>query len=115
MAEAFAFKIGKGRLEAISAGTRPSENLNHIVVQAMLELGIDISDQKPKMVTQEMVEKSDMLVSMGCPPDEGCNVLFTPDEDWNLDDPHEQPIDVVRNIRDKTLEKVQNLLNILNI
>lgn len=115
MAEAFALRIGNSRLEVNSAGTSPSENLNLIVVEAMLEVGIDISNQKPKMVTQNMVEQSDILISMGCSPDEGCNVLFTPDDDWNLDDPHGQSLEVVRDIRDKTFQKVKNLLDFGNI
>ena len=114
MAEAFANQIGNKSLQAISAGTNPSEILNEIVVEAMLELDIDISEQRPKMVTQKMVFHSDMLISMGCSPDQDCNVLFTPDEDWSLDDPHDQPLDVVRGIRDNIQIKVQNLLQKLN-
>jgi protein-tyrosine-phosphatase len=114
MAEAFAMQIGNRHFESSSAGTSPSENLNETVVEAMLELNIDISAQKPKMITKEIVFESDILISMGCSPDQDCGVLFTPHEDWGLDDPHGQPLSAVRDIRDEILKKVLTLSRTLN-
>src|SRR4030042_2050613 len=78
------------------------------------ELGIDISGQAPKALTQEMVDSATRRISMGCGVEESCPVWARPDEDWDLDDPHHQPIEVVRRIRDQIRERVEMLVEELD-
>jgi len=110
MAEAFANRLGKGLIEAQSAGTKPSDGLNPTVVQAMEEIGYDMSGHHPKMLTMEMANSADMLITMGCGvQDEGATCPVA-DEDWALDDPHGQPIEKVREIRDQVKVRVEALI-----
>ena len=76
----------------------------------MAELGIDISGQQPKLLTQEMVDSATRVISMGCGVEESCPAWARPDEDWDLDDPYHQPIEVVRRIRDQIRERVEALV-----
>ena len=78
----------------------------------MREAGIDISHNKPKMLTFEMVEKADRMITMGCGADAQavCPASFIETEDWELDDPHGQPIDKVRKIRDEVKTRVEKLI-----
>lgn len=110
MAEAFFNYLTKGTASAISAGTNPSAQINPIVVEAMREVGIDISDQKPKPLTPEMLENADRVITMGCGADEVCPASFVPTEDWELEDPKGKPIEKVRQIRDKIRSKVEDLV-----
>ena len=66
MAEAFFNKMAKGRAQALSAGTQPADKVNQVVVEAMREVGIDISGSKPRALTMEMVEKAHKMITMGC-------------------------------------------------
>ncbi len=110
MAEAFLKASGSNRLVAESAGTLPTERVNPVVTEAMREVGIDISGQTPKVITQEMADGADLIFTMGCAIDEACPATFLPAEDWGLDDPAGQPIETVRQIRDQIRMRVTELL-----
>ena len=113
MAAAFLEKLADGRVEVDSAGTQPSDAVNPAVVEVMKEKGIDVSDNKPKLLTQDMVDKSDKVITMGCAIDESCPAVFVPSEDWGLEDPRGQPVDVVRRIRDQVEERVRAMIPML--
>lgn len=110
MAEAFFNHLAQGRAVAISAGTEPATQVNPMVVTAMREVGIDISQQKPKRLTYEMLETADRAITMGCSAEEACPASFIPTEDWKLEDPHGQPIEKVRQIRDEIRVRVEKLI-----
>jgi len=112
MAEAFFNQMAKGKAQAYSAGTQPADKVNPVVVGAMKEVGIDISGNKPKALTFEMVEQSDKMITMGCGAEAGavCPASFIETEDWALEDPKEKSLEQVRKIRDEIKERVINLL-----
>jgi len=110
MAEAFFRHLSSGRARAVSAGTEPARAIDPNAVAVMAELGIDISDQRPKPLTQEMVDSATRVISMGCGVEESCPAWARPDEDWDLDDPHHEPIEVVRRIRDQIRARVEALV-----
>jgi len=111
MAEAFFNALAPEGACAISAGTQPSRELNPAAVQVMAEVGIDISGRRPKLLTAEMIESADRIITMGCGVAESCPVGLTIAEDWALDDPAGQSIDKVREIRDEIRRRVQALLD----
>jgi len=113
MAEALFNELAGGRMKAISAGTQPGERVNPTVVEAMKEIGIDVSGNKPKMLTFEMVEKAQKMITMGCGAEAGaiCPASFIPTEDWALEDPKNKPIEQVRKIRDEIRDRVANLIH----
>jgi arsenate reductase len=115
MAEAFADVLSGGALRAASAGTMQSGTLNPVVVRAMAERGIDISRKRPKVVDQAMVDGADRVYTMGCAIDESCPAVFIPSEDWGLDDPAGEPIDVVRRIRNEIEQRIRTLLGELGV
>ena len=109
MAAGFMEHHGAGRVEVFSAGSAPKESINPVAVEAMAELGIDIADRKPKILTPESVQASDVVITMGC----GDACPFYPGkryEDWMLDDPAGQSIEQVRRIRDEIEKRVLALL-----
>ncbi len=110
MAEAFLNTTGDDSLLATSAGTIPTERVNPVVAEAMQEVGNDVSDNAPKILTQEMANEADLIITMGCAIDEASPATFLPAEDWGLDDPAGQPIETVRRIRDQIRIKVAELL-----
>jgi len=118
MAEAFAKKLAEGRIIAESAGTEPGGSLNPQAVAAMEEIGYDMSSHFPKMMTPEMVESADKVITMGCGVnlddiEHGgavCPAVFVESEDWGLEDPRGQPIEKVRDIRDQIKSKVEELI-----
>jgi len=111
MAEAFAKKYGSDRFTASSAGNKPAEKVNPIVVEAMKEKGIDISSNKPKLITFQMAKDSDLIVTMGCNDQGICpGPFFKPTIDWKLEDPKGKPIERVREIRDQIERQVQELI-----
>jgi arsenate reductase len=110
MAEAFFNNYAKGKAQAFSGGTQPASHTDSTVLQAMKEIGIDISSQRPKMLTLEMVESADKVVTMGCGVEGVCPATFVPTEDWQLEDPEGKPIEKVRAIRDEIAAKVKKLL-----
>src|SRR3972149_757158 len=107
MAEAFLRHIGQRAIEAESAGTIPSQQVNALVAEAMKERGIDVSLNRPKLLTQEMVERADRVITMGCSMEEACPAVLVPSEDWGLEDPEGKPLAEVRRIRDQIEEKVR--------
>jgi arsenate reductase (thioredoxin) len=112
MAEAFFNQIMQGKAQAFSAGTQPGDSINPVVIAAMKEVGIDIGNNKPKMLTLEMVEKADRMITMGCGAEAGavCPASFIETEDWALEDPKGQPIEQVRKIRDEIRERINKLV-----
>ena len=112
MAEAFFKKYAKNQFNVISAGTSPSSNLNPVVVSVMNELGIDLENQKPQLLSSSMIENSNKTVNMGCMDKESYPSLFVKDvDDWNIEDPKGKSIEDVRKIRDQIKNDVLNLLN----
>jgi len=111
MAEAFAKEIGEGKIVASSAGNKPAEKVNPMVVKAMKERGIDISGNKPKQLTFQMANDSDLIVTMGCNDQGICpGPFFKPTIDWKLEDPKGKPIEKVREIRDEIERHVRKLV-----
>ena len=111
MAEAFFKKFSKSNYNVISAGTIPSETLNSTVVMVMKEIGIDIIEQKPKLLSNSMIENSVKTVNMGCMDKQNCPALFVRDIDnWNIPDPKNQSIEDVRKIRDQIKSDVLKLI-----
>ena len=111
MAESFFKKFTKDRFNVISAGTIPSKNLNPIVVQVMKEIGIDMTSQSPKTISNSMIANSFKTINMGCMDKESCPALFVKDViDWNIPDPKEKTIEEVRKIRDQIKSEVLNLI-----
>jgi protein-tyrosine-phosphatase len=109
MAAGFMRELGQGRVEVLSAGSAPKDTINPIAVEAMAELGIDIANNTPKVLTTEAVEESDAVITMGC----GDVCPFYPGkryEDWVLDDPAGQGIESIRVIRDEIKGRVEALL-----
>jgi arsenate reductase len=109
MAAGFMRELGQGRVEVLSAGSAPKDSINPIAVEAMAEIGIDIANNTPKVLTTEAVEESDVVITMGC----GDVCPFYPGkryEDWVLDDPAGQGIEPVRVIRDEIKKRVEQLL-----
>ena len=109
MAAAFARQMGAGRVVIYSAGSAPGETLNPAVVAAMDEVGIDIRDESPKKLTDQMARDADVIVTMGC----GDECPYYPGkryDDWELTDPAGQPLEVVREVRDDIAARVRALL-----
>jgi arsenate reductase len=109
MAAGFMRELGQGRVEVLSAGSAPKDSINPIAVEAMAEIGIDIANNTPKVLTTEAVQESDAVITMGC----GDVCPFYPGkryEDWVLDDPAGQGIEPVRVIRDEIKKRVEQLL-----
>ncbi|MGW8437855.1 arsenate reductase ArsC [Nocardiopsis sp. NPDC055879] len=109
MAAAWLHHLSQGRIEVRSAGSAPAHTLNPAVVEAMAEVGIDITDQSPKILTTEAVEASDVCVTMGC----GDTCPFFPGKrylDWELPDPAGQGVESVRPIRDDIKKRVEELI-----
>ena len=110
MAEAFFNHYAAGKAEAISAGTKPASHVDRTVVEAMREVGIDISSKRPKALTPEMLDGVDKVVTMGCGAEGVCPATFMPTEDWRFEDPEGEPIEKVREIRDEIEAKVKGLI-----
>jgi len=109
MAAGFMTHLGQGRVEVLSAGSAPKDSINPVAVAAMAEVGIDISQNSPKVLTSEAVQQSDAVITMGC----GDACPFYPGkryEDWVLEDPAGQGIESVRVIRDDIKVRVETLL-----
>ena len=109
MAAGFMEHHANGNVRVLSAGSAPKDSINPIAVQAMAEVGIDIANNQPKVLTNEAVQESDVVITMGC----GDTCPFYPGkryEDWVLDDPAGKSIEKVREIRDEIKSRVQALL-----
>ncbi len=112
MAEAFFNLMARGKARAYSAGTQPAGKVNPVVVEAMKEIGIDISSNIPKVLTVDMIEKADRMITMGCGAEAEavCPASFIETEDWALEDPYGKSIEEVRKIRDQIKERVSKLI-----
>jgi len=111
MAEAFANHYGKKKLLASSAGIMLADRVNPLVVEAMKEKGIDISMNKPKLLTPAMAEGADKIITMGCSVEKICPApLLKNVIDWELEDPKGKPLEKVREIRDEIEKKVLKLI-----
>ena len=109
MAAGWLTHLAGGRIEVRSAGTAPAEHVNPAAVEAMKEVGIDITSATPKVLTGEALEVSDVVITMGC----GDTCPFYPGTrylDWPLDDPAGQGLEAVRPIRDAIKAKVEDLI-----
>ncbi len=110
MAAAFFNQIVEATLaRAVSAGTRPGDRVHPEVVQAVRELGIDLAAAKPKLLTPELAQGAELLITMGC----GDECPFVPGlrrDDWPLEDPKGKPIERVREIRDRIRDQVRALI-----
>ena len=111
MAEGFFKKYAPNGFKTLSAGTKPVYQLNPIVVEAMKEVGIDISKQKSKELTDEMIRESYNVVNMGCMDKNFCPTLWLPKViEWGMEDPKGQSIEKVREIRNEIEQRVKNLV-----
>ena len=111
MAEGFFKKYAPSGFKTESAGTKPAYQLNPIVVEAMKEVGIDISKQKSKELTDQMIRESDKVVNMGCMDKNFCPTIWLPKViEWNLEDPKGKSIEEVRQIRNEIEKKVKEIV-----
>jgi arsenate reductase len=111
IAEGFFKKYAPKGFKAQSAGTKPVSQINPIVVEAMIEVGIDISKQKSKELTDEMIRESDNVINMGCMDKNFCPTIWLPKViEWNLEDPKGKSIQEVREIRDKIEKRVKEIV-----
>jgi protein-tyrosine-phosphatase len=108
MAAALLDHYAEGRVTVRSAGSEPADAINPRVVEAMAELGLDVSRELPKPLTGEAVQAADVVITMGC--GDACPIYPGKRyEDWELDDPAEADLDGVRRIRDEIAERVRSL------
>ena len=114
-AEGFFRKYAPRNYEPISAGTTPANAVNPLAMEVMKEVGVDISKQRPKIMTEDMIRQSTARVNMGCIQRESCPTLFIHDVvDWNIEDPKGKSIAKVREIRDVIESKVKELVSSLS-
>ena len=109
MSQALFERAADGRHTAVSAGTTPAERVHPEVVEVMRELGIDLSERRPRLLTRELAEDADIVVTMGC----GDQCPFIPGKryiDWELEDPKGRPVDEVRATRDEIRRRVTELV-----
>jgi arsenate reductase (thioredoxin) len=112
MAEAFAKKYGQNVFTASSAGNKPADKVNPAVIEVMKEKDIDISNNRPKLISFQMANDSDLIVTMGCNDQGICpGPFFKPTIDWKLEDPKGKPIEKIREIRDQIERQVKELIN----
>jgi protein-tyrosine-phosphatase len=110
MAEGFFNKHAPRGYRAISAGTRPAGKMNPLAVQAMKEIGIDITKQKSKMIRDDMIRDSAKAINMGCMDRTECPLLFLNNPiDWDIEDPKGKAMEKVREIRDEIEKRVREL------
>lgn len=110
MAAAYLSHLSAGRVEVLSAGSAPADSINPAVVEAMLEEGIDISKEVPKVLTAEAVKESDVVITMGC--GDVCPIFPGKRyEDWVLEDPAGQGVAAVRPIRDEIRSRIEQLIS----
>ncbi len=114
MAAGWLRHLSGGAVEVRSAGSMPADQINPVAVEAMLEEGVDIREEQPKVLTTDAVEASDVVITMGC----GDVCPYFPGkryEDWKLEDPAGQGIDSVRPIRDEIRGRISTLLDELGV
>ena len=111
MAEAFFKKYAPSEYEATSAGTHHTSQINPLSVQVMKDVGIDISNQKPKEMTEDMIRNATKIVNMGCMDKDFCPTLFIHNViDWGIEDPKGKPIEKVKEIRDEIERRVKEIV-----
>jgi arsenate reductase len=116
MAEAFFRIYAPDVYEAISAGTRHTSQINPLVVETMKEVGIDISKQKPKEMTEDMIRNATKIINMGCMDKNFCPISFINIvSDWGIEDPKGKPIEKVAEIRNEIERKVKDVVSELCI
>jgi protein-tyrosine-phosphatase len=109
MAAGFLDKLADGHVSVRSAGTEPGEEINPRAVEAMAEVGVDLSKEFPKPLTDEVVKAADAVITMGC--GDACPIYPGKRyEDWELEDPDGKDLETVRRIRDEIAERVRKLL-----
>jgi arsenate reductase (thioredoxin) len=109
MSQALFEQAADGRHRALSAGTTPADRVHPEVVHVMNEIGIDLSNRTPKLLTRELAEQADLVITMGC----GDECPYIPGKryiDWDLEDPAHRPVATVRAIRDEIGSRVHALL-----
>jgi arsenate reductase len=114
MSQALFSRAAGDRHRALSAGTTPAEHVHPEVLTVMDEIGIDLSDRIPQLLTRRLAERADLVVTMGC----GDECPFVPGKrylDWDLRDPARQPIDEARAIRDEIAHRVEALITELDV
>ena len=115
MAEGFFRKYAPKGYATLSAGTMPVSEINALAIQVMKEVGIDISNQKSKDLTEDMIRNATTVVNMGCMDNNFCPTVYIPRViDWGLEDPKDKPIEKVREIRDEIERRVKQLAAELN-
>lgn len=110
IAAAYLNRLSEGRIEVLSAGSQPADQVNPAAVEAMKEEGIDITAETPKILTTEAVQASDVVVTMGC----GDECPYFPGkryEDWVLEDPAGKGVESIRPIRDEIKGRIQQLIS----
>jgi len=111
MAEAIFNHLAPRGMKAISAGSRPAKEVNPLALTALKEIGIDADALRPKLLTREMAERADRIITMGCP--EACPAVGKPMEDWGIEDPSGGGIEEYRKTRETITRKVEQLLEVL--
>jgi arsenate reductase len=115
MAEGFFIKYAPKGYATLSAGTKPVPEINPLSIQVMKEVGIDISNQRSKDLTEDMLRNATTVVNMGCMDNNFCPTMYIPRViDWGLEDPKDKPIQKVREIRDEIERRVRELAAELN-
>lgn len=109
MAEAFFNKLSKTS-KASSAGTKPTSSVNPIAIRVMKEVGIDMGRAKPKLLTLEMLEQADRVITMGCAVGDVCPGAIIDTEDWGIEDPAGKSIQKFREVRELVRRKVEKLI-----
>jgi arsenate reductase (thioredoxin) len=110
IAEGFFRKYAPEGYESLSAGTKPTSQINPLAIQVMNEIGIDISKQKSKDLTEDMMRNSAKIINMGCMDKEFCPTLFIPKViDWGIEDPKDKSVERVREIRDEIERRIKEL------
>ena len=111
MAEAIFNKLEPGGFQAISAGTKPADSVNPLVIQVLAEIGIDASRNKPKRILPSMVTEAERIITMGCEASEFCPAKFLPKvAEWKIEDPKDKSLNEIRSIRDAIQQRVTGLL-----
>ena len=109
MAAGYLRELAGDRVEVLSAGSEPKDQINPVAIEAMAEEGIDIAGNTPKILTVEAVKESDVVITMGC--GDACPIFPGKRyEDWELDDPAGQQLEMVRGVRDDIKGRVEALL-----
>jgi arsenate reductase (thioredoxin) len=109
MAAGFLRRLAGDRVEVLSAGSEPADQVNPAAVEAMREVGIDIAAEKPKLLQDSAVREADVVITMGC--GDACPIYPGKRyEDWDLDDPAGKPLEQLRPVRDEIRRRVQTLV-----